>query len=51
MNLQDLKRKYSGQPIPQWELDALKAADKPAEPAKPAKKAKVEEVKTDGDSN
>ena len=41
MNLQELKRKYSGQAIPQWELDAIK---KPAEPEAPKRRGRPPKV-------
>lgn len=48
MTLENLRRKYSFGPIPQWELDALAKEQQP-EPKKKAK-AKAEAVK-DGDGN
>jgi len=44
--LKDLKKKYSGQAVPTWELEAAGLIEKP----KPAPKAK-REAKPDGDSN
>lgn len=48
MSLENLKRKYSWGPIPQWELDALKPA-KADEPKKTRKTAK--EMPSDGNSS
>jgi hypothetical protein len=45
MNLQELKRKYSGQAIPQWELDAL---EKPAEAPKRGRPPNVEAPAEEG---
>ena len=36
MNLQELKRKYSGQAIPDWELKQADAAPAPKKKPKPA---------------
>lgn len=38
MNLQELKKKYSGQAVPEWELKALEKPEKPrvGRPPKPA---------------
>ncbi|HRY07253.1 MAG TPA: hypothetical protein P5114_09040 [Hyphomicrobiaceae bacterium] len=46
-NMQNLKRKYSWGQVPQWEIDALEAANAPAKDKKPAKRAKSD----DGDGN
>ena len=37
----ELKRKYSGQEVPQWEIDAWNASNAPAPEPKPAPAAPV----------
>jgi hypothetical protein len=48
--LRELKHKYSGQAIPQWELDRLEAEQKPEEPARKRRQQPKPDV-TDGDSD
>lgn len=50
MDLRNLKRKYSGQEIPQWEIDKLKEELGMSEKPALRKKAKAE-VESDGDGN
>ena len=47
-NMQNLKRKYSWGQVPQWEIDALEAANAPAKPGRKPARVKKE---ADGDGN
>lgn len=56
--LDELKHKYSGQPIPDWEFAKINAEDKAGEPVvekkkpgRPKKTVEPEEVSQDGDGN
>lgn len=51
MNLQELKRKYSFQQIPEWELKALEQPAQAEEAQKPRRGRPPKPVEADGNGN